>query len=110
VQRALEYVHTNCHRPLQLGDVADALKMNACYLSSLFSHTLRMTFHHYLIELRLAEAKKLLLDPACRVCEVACAVGYASAESFRCAFKAGTGMPPSAWRNNHAGNEESGRA
>ena len=110
VQRMLEYVHTNYHRPLQLGDVADALKMNACYLSSLFSHTLGVPFHYYVNKIRLAKAQELLRDPVCRVCEVACAVGYASAESFRSSFRTEIGMSPSAWRNGHAGHEESARA
>jgi AraC-like DNA-binding protein len=110
VQRMLEYVHTNYHRPLQLGDVADALKMNACYLSSLFSHTLGVPFHYYLNKIRLAKAQELLRDPVCRVCEAACAVGYAGAESFRSSFKTEIGMSPSTWRSRHAGNEESGRA
>jgi AraC-like DNA-binding protein len=110
VQRMLEYVHMNYQRPLQLGDVAGALKMNACYLSSLFSHTLGVTFHYYLNKIRLAKAKELLRDPVYRVCEAACALGYASAESFRSSFKTEIGMSPSAWRNGHAGHEESGPA
>jgi AraC-like DNA-binding protein len=110
VQRMLEYVHTNYHHPLQLGDVADALKMNACYLSSLFSHTLGVPFHYYVNKIRLAKAEELLRDPVRRVCEVACAVGYGSAESFRSSFKTEIGISPSAWRNGHAGHEESAPA
>ena len=103
VQRMLDYVHAHYQRPLQLADVAGALNMNACYLSSLFSRALGVTFHVYLDELRLARAKQLLRDPACLACDVSSAVGYASAESFRHAFKAKTGMAPSAWRDTHAG-------
>ncbi len=110
VQRMLEYIHTNYHRPLQLSDVAEALKMNACYLSSLFSHTAGVPFHYYLNKIRLAKAQELLRDPVCRVCEVACAVGYASTESFRSSFRTEIGVSPSAWRNGHAGHEKSGRA
>ena len=96
-QEMVTYVHQHYHRPMSLGQVAAALKMNSSYLSTLFSHTVGMTFHHYLTGVRMAKAKKLLLDPLRRVCEVACAVGYASADQFRHAFKAYAGVPPSAW-------------
>jgi AraC-like DNA-binding protein len=101
VQRMLDYVHTHYQHPLQLGDIARALEMNACYLSTLFSHTLGVTFHHYLDELRLTAAKELLRDPVRRVREVAYAVGYASAGSFRSVFRSRTGIAPSAWRGEH---------
>ena len=96
-QEMVTYVHQHYHRPMSLGQVAAALKMNSSYLSTLFSHTVGMTFHHYLTGVRMAKAKKLLLDPLRRVCEVACAVGYANADQFRHAFKAYAGVPPSAW-------------
>jgi AraC-like DNA-binding protein len=98
-QRMLEYIHAHYHRPLQLSDLATALKMNACYLSSLFSRTFGLTFHQYLDELRLARAKELLCDPTYRVCEAAIAVGYASTPHFGRAFKAHTGVSPSVWRD-----------
>ena len=98
VRRMLEYVHAHYHRPLQLRDVADAVKMNACYVSSLFSQTLGVPFHHYLNELRMAKAKELLRDPTCRAREVACAVGYANSGQFWRVFKVHTGLAPCMWR------------
>ena len=83
---------------MSLSDVADALKMNPAYLSSLFSSTADITFHKYLESLRMTKAKELLGVPHHRVCEVASAVGYASADQFRHAFRAYAGFPPSAWR------------
>ena len=98
VQEMMAYVQQHYHRPMSLGDVAVALKMNAAYLSSLFSATAGVTFHKHLEGVRLTKAQELLRDPHNRVCEVACAVGYASANQFRHAFKASAGVPPSAWR------------
>ncbi len=98
VQEMMAYVQQHYHRPMSLGDVAAALKMNAAYLSSLFSATAGVTFHKYLEGVRLSKAQELLRNPHNRVCEVACAVGYASADQFRHAFKVSAGVPPSAWR------------
>jgi YesN/AraC family two-component response regulator len=98
VQWMLDYIHEHYSRPMQLGDLAAAMNMNAAYLSDLFSTNTGVTFHHYLEELRLAKAKDLLRDPLRRVSEVAYATGYADPDYFRRAFKARVGVAPSAWR------------
>jgi AraC-like DNA-binding protein len=98
VQEMVHYIHEHYRHPLSLGDVAAALKMNASYISSLFSQTLGVTFHSYLEEFRISKARELLRNPHSRVCEVACAVGYTSPDQFRHVFKVRVGVPPSAWR------------
>lgn len=98
VQEMCDYVHRNFHNPFSLGEVASTLKMNPAYLSSLFSHTMGMTFHQYLDEYRLSKAKELLCDPLKRIDEIANAVGYASPDYFRHAFRAHTDLSPSDWR------------
>jgi len=103
VQRMLDYIHEHYSRPIQLGDVAAVVNMNAAYVSSLFSTTTGVTFHHYLEELRLAKAKNLLQDPVNRVREVAYAVGYTDPKYFRDVFKARVGISPSAWRERPPG-------
>ena len=97
-QFTLDYLRQNYHRQIRLTDAASALKMNPTYLSSLFSHTVGISFHHCLEEFRLAKAKELLRDPRNRVREVAAAVGFASEGSFRHVFKDRAGLAPSAWR------------
>ena len=98
VEAMLDYVHQHYHHPFSLGELALAMKMNASYLSALFSQTTGVTFHQFLEEVRLSKARELLRDPRNRVCEVACAAGYASPDSFRHAFKAHEGLSPEAWR------------
>jgi AraC-like DNA-binding protein len=98
VEAMLHYVHQHYHRPFSLGELASDMKMNASYLSALFSQTTGVTFRQYLEEVRLFKAKELLRDPRTRVGEVACATGYAGPDSFRRAFKAHEGLSPEAWR------------
>lgn len=92
------FIHENYHRRLTLDDLANALQMNAAYLSSLFSRVSGETVHQHLESVRMGRAKELLSDPRARIREVAAAVGYASADAFRHAFKAFTGVAPSDWR------------
>ena len=94
----LDFVHQHYHRPISLDDLASAMRMNASYLSTLFSQTTGVTFHQFLEEVRLSKAKALLRDPRNRVGEVACAAGYASPDAFRHAFRAHEGLSPEAWR------------
>ena len=98
VDAMFNYVHQHYFRPIGLGDLASAMKMNASYLSALFSQTTGVTFHHFLEEVRLSKAKALLSDPRNLVCDVACAAGYASPDAFRHAFKAHEGLSPETWR------------
>ena len=98
VDAMLDYVHQHYHRPISLDDLASAMKMNASYLSDLFSQTTGVTFHQFLEEVRLSKARELLRDPRNRVGEVAGAAGYASPDAFRHAFKAHEGLSPEAWR------------
>jgi AraC-like DNA-binding protein len=98
VRAMLDYVRQHYRQPVALQDVADSLKMNANYLSTLFSRTTGVAFHKYLDELRLAKARELLQDPCSRVREVASSVGYVNPNRFRCVFRAHEGLTPSAWR------------
>jgi two-component system response regulator YesN len=98
VEAMLDYVRQHYFHPIGLDELASAMKMNASYLSTLFSRTTGVTFHHFLEEVRLSKAKELLRDPRNRIGEVAYATGYASPDSFRHAFKAHEGFSPEAWR------------
>jgi len=98
VEAMLDFVHHHYHRPIGLDDLASAMRMNASYLSSVFSQTTGATFHHFLEEVRHSKAKELLRDPRNRTGEVAYATGYASPDAFRHAFKAHEGLSPEAWR------------
>jgi two-component system response regulator YesN len=98
VKAMIDYVHLHYHRTIGLSDLASAMQMNASYLSALFSQTTGVTFHQFLEEVRLSKAKELLRDPRNRIGESAAAVGYASPDAFRHAFKAHEGLSPEAWR------------
>ena len=98
VHRLLQCIEQNYGKPITLKQCAGKLGMNPAYSSNLFSQAVGVPFKTYLTDLRLAKAKELLGDPARTVSEVACAVGYASENRFRLAFKQATGLCPRLWR------------
>ena len=99
VRAALEFIHQHYSQPLTLQECAKGLRLNAAYLSALFSRAAGLPFKTYLTELRVEKARELLSDPTVVIADVACAVGYASENRFRLAFKQVTGLSPRAWRD-----------
>jgi AraC-like DNA-binding protein len=98
VHAALEYIHQHYAEAFTLQQYAGRLRVNAAYLSALFSRAVGTPFKAYLTEVRLERARELLGDPSRSVAEVAYAVGYASENRFRIAFKHATGLSPRLWR------------
>ncbi len=98
VHRLLQRIELDYGKPITLQHCARELGMNAAYLSDLFSRAVGVPFKTYLTELRVEKARELLGDPARAAADVACAVGYASENRFRIAFKNATGLSPRLWR------------
>jgi len=97
-QAVLNRIHQDYARPLTLRKCASDLGMNAAYLSDLFSRTVGLSFKTCLTEVRMEKARELLSDPATNISQVASAVGYASGNRFRIAFRNVTGLAPRMWR------------
>jgi AraC-like DNA-binding protein len=97
-QSLLNCISRNYAQPITLRQCAAKLGMNAAYLSALFSRTVGRPFKACLTACRMEKAKALLSDPAKFVSDVAYAVGYASENQFRIAFKKATGLAPKIWR------------
>jgi AraC-like DNA-binding protein len=98
VHQLLDYTEQNYGKPITLRSYSRELGMNAAYLSALFSHAVGVSFRTLLTERRMAKARELLGDATKNLSDVATAVGYASENRFRIAFKKATGLSPKLWR------------
>jgi YesN/AraC family two-component response regulator len=98
VHELLACIEQDYARPVTLQQCASRLRMNAAYLSALFSRAVGVPFKTYLTVLRMEKAKELLGDAKHTVSEVARAVGYANENRFRGAFRKATGLAPRIWR------------
>jgi AraC-like DNA-binding protein len=98
VHAALDHIHRHYSEPFTLQQYAGRVGVNAAYLSARFSRAVGIPFKTYLTEVRLEKARELLGDPARSVADVTWAVGYASENRFRLAFKQATGVSPRRWR------------
>ena len=98
VHAVLDRIRQDYARGITLQKCAADLRVNAAYLSHLFSRAVGMPFKTCLTEVRVEKARELLGDPAKNISQVGSAVGYASANRFRIAFKKVNGISPRLWR------------
>jgi AraC-like DNA-binding protein len=94
---------------LSLASLAKAVGIQHHYISQVLNINLEKNFWDFIKEYRIAEARKILADPAqdhLSILEVAINVGFNSSSTFNLAFKKITGMTPSAYRVSRAVEKE----
>lgn len=100
VQSALAYIRENCALPhLSLNDVADHVYVSQWHLSKLLNRETGQSFFDLLGSMRIEKAKKMLLDPALRIHEIAESVGISDVAHFSRSFKKIVGCTPGEYRN-----------
>lgn len=88
---------------LNLGSIAQELNINRTYISSAINHVMGKNFSTYINEYRIAEAIRLLNDPAYNSFlsdDLYLSVGFNNKRSFYNNFKKITGIPPGEFIEN----------
>ena len=98
VQRAKSYIKKHAKEEFSLEKLAREIGTSASYLSRRFKLDMGKSITAYLNELRIEEAKRLLLDESYSITDVAFQVGYGSVQHFGRTFHGITGCSPSEWR------------
>ena len=103
--RVKAYIELHFGDPgLSLAQVGDAFQLNDKSLSRMFKEEFGEKFVDYVAQVRIAEAKRLLLrQPAEPVQSIALQTGYIHAETFIRVFKKLVGVTPGDYRKNGAG-------
>ncbi|WP_372661665.1 response regulator [Cohnella sp.] len=101
VTKAIEYIKLHYLEELTLQDVADSIHVSKNYCSNLFKKQAGQNFIDYLIDLRMHEAKRLLVLGECKIYEVAEKSGFNDVKYFSKLFKKITQMTPLEYRENH---------
>ncbi len=84
--------------PIGLADVARAVARSPSYLTDLVRRQTGRTVLQWIIERRMAEARRLLLESDARVKAIGRAIGYDDAGHFIRLFSRTHDLPPQQWR------------
>jgi len=93
------YIRENYTYNFSLTDLAEIFGYNAKYLGRVFKSRTGTTVNAYCNTLRIAEAKRLLLETEMRITEIALEVGFNNISYFNYVFTRETGMSPSDYRS-----------
>lgn len=93
-EQIIEYLKEHYQEDISLDLLADRYYLNPSYLSRMFKQCVGVGLTDYLIEVRMENAKKLLLTGRYKVYEVSQKVGYKSDKYFFRVFKSYTGQSP----------------
>ena len=106
IVRAKRYIDENYHENIDRNDVAAVAFVTPNYLSKLFKSTMNMNLREYINQLRIEEAKRLLLSTSMSVSEIASYVGYFNISYFSTVFHKIVGVSPFDWRNEGGSEHE----
>ena len=109
IVRAKKYIDENFRENIDRNDVAAVTFVTPNYLSKLFKNSMNMNLREYINQLRIEEAKRLLLSTSLSVSEIASNVGYYNISYFSTVFHKIVGVSPYDWRNQKGEDDEADR-
>ena len=98
IRIAKKYIQDNFSKPLKLDDISSMLGFNSSYFSGLFKKETGEKFSDYLSQVRINQAKQLLVQEILSVADIAEAVGYTDLKHFSKLFKRIAGINPTEFR------------
>ncbi|HMF28328.1 MAG TPA: helix-turn-helix domain-containing protein, partial [Candidatus Cybelea sp.] len=102
-----QWIHGHLNDDLTVEKMAERTNLSPRHFTRKFRAAFGITPADFVEELRLDEARWLLVNAADRVAAVASEVGYANDDTFRRAFERRFGVAPAEFRRRFAGNAAS---
>jgi AraC-like DNA-binding protein len=102
IEKAIEYMNLNFQKPITLSEVARLTNMADVSFSRFFKARTGITFMDSLLELRLGNASRLLIDTTQSVAEVAYNCGFNNISNFNRLFKKKKSCTPREFRENYS--------
>ena len=107
IRPVLAYVDGHCQESITLDDVAELVHVSPSRVRHVFKDVTGVSFKEYVTQVRVAEAKRLLLGTDLSVAEIARAVSYTNIHQFYKVFYRSCAMSPGEYRRYYtpAGGE-----
>ena len=93
-----QYIEANYMNQISRNTISNELFFNASYLSRLFKRSTGLSIFEYLAQIRVEEAKKLLIYTDKKISNIAMEVGYNHFSHFANVFRNITGFTPKDYR------------
>ena len=98
IRPVLAYVDGHCRESITLDDVAELVHVSPSRVRHVFKDVTGVSFKEYVTQVRVAEAKRLLLGTDLSVAEIARAVSYTNLNQFYKVFYRSCAMSPGEYR------------
>jgi len=100
-ENVCEYIHNNFSKNLTLEELATKCNLSESRFSHLFTELFGKSPKQYIMNVRMENAKELLLDSDMSILEIGSAVGFDDQNYFSRIFKKHCGMSPNEFRNEY---------
>ena len=100
VMSVIDYIEANLTKKLDLEQVAQGVHYSKYHLHRIFSETIGLSIHEYIVRRKLSEAAKLLVFSDYSILDIALLAGYESQQAFSAIFKEMYKKTPYQYREN----------
>lgn len=104
IDQAMEYMNKNFHKNITLSEVAKLVNMTDVSFSRFFKSRTGITFMDSLLETRLGNATRMLIDTTQSISEIAYTCGFNNISNFNRLFKKKKGCTPKDFRAEYLGH------
>ncbi|MFW6287807.1 MAG: response regulator transcription factor [bacterium] len=101
IRKIHDYIKANYKDKITRKDIASHVYLNPAYLSRLFKKETGMTLTEYVTELRIAEARRLLIETDYTITAIAEEIGYYNYSYFSKIFREIVGVTAGDYRKNY---------
>lgn len=98
IRLAKQFINENYNQALTLEIIGDKIGFNPTYFSSVFKKETGMNFVDYITEIRVQNAKQILVDTDKSIIDISTQVGFNDIKYFTKKFKKSTGLSPTEYR------------
>ncbi|MBR5281053.1 MAG: helix-turn-helix transcriptional regulator [Clostridia bacterium] len=98
INKVLLYIHNQYNKQISLDELSRMIHFNKCYFVKIFRSLVGMSPYEYIINLRINEAKQLLINTSFSVNKIADQIGFLDTNNFIRRFRSRTGVSPLQYR------------
>lgn len=98
IKKVVQYLQENYNEEIMLSDVAKMVNMSESAFSHFFKRRTQRSFSHYLIDIRIGHACRMLLESNQNISEICFNSGFNNLSNFNRLFKKKKGCTPSEFR------------